>query len=115
MRTAALQVVHWAALCRNVPVTFTLATFAHHMFGETHKLKYGRAISFCDFGKKHDFALFQFHGTPGSRITGLIEEMVVESGFRIVEPANSSVNLHCLESLCRLPHKEYYTWLLILR
>jgi len=56
------------------------------MFGEIHKLKDGRAISFCDFGKKDGFVLFQFHGTPGSRITGLSEEMVAESGFRIVLP-----------------------------
>ncbi len=59
------------------------------MFGETHKLKDGRTISFSDFGKKDGVALFQFHGTPGSRITGLSEEEVADvakSGFRIVSP-----------------------------
>lgn len=56
------------------------------MFGETFKLKEGRSISFCDFGKKNSVATFQFHGTPGSRVTGLTEEMVAESGFRIVLP-----------------------------
>jgi pimeloyl-ACP methyl ester carboxylesterase len=69
------------------------------MLGRTHILKGGRAISFCDFGKDGGFALFQFHGTPGSRITGLSEEMLAESGFRIVLPdrpgyGDSSSNIH---------------------
>ncbi|TAJ79361.1 MAG: alpha/beta hydrolase [Gallionellaceae bacterium] len=59
------------------------------MFEETHKLTDGRIISFSDFGKKDGVALFQFHGTPGARITGLSEEevsKVTTSGFRIVSP-----------------------------
>lgn len=59
------------------------------MFEEIHTLKDGRIISFSDFGKKGGVAVFQFHGTPGSRITGLSEDdvsEVAESGFRIVSP-----------------------------
>jgi pimeloyl-ACP methyl ester carboxylesterase len=56
------------------------------MFEEIYKLKDGRSISFSDIGKKDGVALFQFQGSPGSRITGLNEEEVAKSGFRIVAP-----------------------------
>jgi pimeloyl-ACP methyl ester carboxylesterase len=56
------------------------------MFGAIFKLKDDRAISYCDFGKKDGVVLFQFHGTPGSRVAGLSEEMVAESGSRVVMP-----------------------------
>lgn len=72
---------------RAVQRTQTLT--AHPMSGKTHKLKDGRTISFSDFGKNDGVALFQFHGTPGSRVTGLNEEELseaAESGFRIVSP-----------------------------
>lgn len=59
------------------------------MHCETYKLTDGRIISFSDFGKKNGAVLFQFHGTPGARITGLNEDELseaAESGFRIVSP-----------------------------
>jgi pimeloyl-ACP methyl ester carboxylesterase len=51
-----------------------------------HKLKDGRIISFCDYGKKDSVVLFQFHGTPGARIIGLDQNEVAEAEFRILTP-----------------------------
>jgi pimeloyl-ACP methyl ester carboxylesterase len=46
----------------------------------------GRAISYCDYGGPGGIPIFQFHGTPGSRIFGLDNEEVAKAGLRILAP-----------------------------
>lgn len=52
----------------------------------TRALHDGRTISFCEYGKSNETAVFLFHGTPGSRIFGLDEKEVSDAGLRIVTP-----------------------------
>jgi hypothetical protein len=59
-------------------------------------------------------ALFVELGAEGSEREGSRVAVVLFEEVRVFHrPHPSSVNLHFLASLCRLPHKEYYTWLLI--
>lgn len=46
----------------------------------------GRCISYCDYGHPNGIPIFQFHGTPGSRIFGLDNEEVSAAGLRILTP-----------------------------
>ncbi|MHB1675932.1 MAG: alpha/beta fold hydrolase [Sulfuriferula sp.] len=49
-------------------------------------LQDGRIISFCDYDKRNGIPIFQFHGTPGSRLVGLDGQEVSDAGLRIVTP-----------------------------
>ena len=59
---------------------------ALHTTGAIEILPDGRCISYCDYGLPDGIPIFQFHGTPGSRIFGLDSEEVSAAGLRILTP-----------------------------
>lgn len=59
---------------------------ALHTTEAIEKLPDGRCISYCDYGHPDGIPIFQFHGTPGSRIFGLDSEEVSAAGLRILTP-----------------------------
>nr|WP_315463874.1 alpha/beta hydrolase [uncultured Rhodoferax sp.] len=46
----------------------------------------GRSLSYCHYGHPEGVPIFQFHGTPGSRIFGLDSEQISDAGLRVVTP-----------------------------
>ncbi len=59
------------------------------IFEETDQfeiLSDGRKFSYSDYGKASGVPIFQFHGTPGSRIFGLNNDEIVRAGLRIICP-----------------------------
>ncbi len=61
----------------------------------------GRYLAYGDFGHPEGIPIFQFHGTPGSRIWGLDNEEVANAGLRVLTPerpgyGKSSPNPHAI-------------------
>ncbi len=59
---------------------------AFHTTEAIEKLPDGRCMSYCDDGHPDGIPIFQFHGTPGSRILGLDSEELSAAGLRILSP-----------------------------
>lgn len=46
----------------------------------------GRSLHWCEYGAADGLPIFQFHGTPGSRLFGLDSAEVASAGLRVVTP-----------------------------
>lgn len=58
------------------------------MEGETIRLKDGRQLGYCDYGKPDGIPLMLFHGTPGARLMPSLETAawIDELGLRVITP-----------------------------
>ena len=65
------------------------------MEGDTIKLRDGRNLGFCDYGKSDGIPVMLFHGTPGSRVFGRFDEAawVEEFGLRVITPERPGFGL----------------------
>jgi pimeloyl-ACP methyl ester carboxylesterase len=59
------------------------------------KLRDGRKLGFCEYGKPDGIPLMLFHGTPGSRVLPSLEraEWVRRLGFRVLTPERPGYGL----------------------
>jgi pimeloyl-ACP methyl ester carboxylesterase len=58
------------------------------------RLKDGRILGYADCGKTDGIPIFLFHGTPGSRISGLEDEPLLEKyGIRVIAPERPGYGL----------------------
>lgn len=64
------------------------------MQDNTMKLSDGRTLGFSDYGKLNGIPIFLFHGTPGSRIMGLENELLIDKfGIRVIAPERPGYGL----------------------